>query len=66
MHAAGLRRFKFCCPCGKSEVEWMAETPEIARENFRAFAKAGSSTAAHESCRACGRELSKFLDHALN
>ena len=57
-----LRRFVFTCPCGKAALEWMAETPEIARENFGAFA-----IVHHEAkCRACKGKLAAFLNLALN
>jgi len=59
---ARLRRFVFTCPCGKAAIEWMAETTEIAKENFAAFAQVHHQA----TCRQCKRKLAEFRDRALN
>jgi hypothetical protein len=43
-------------------MEWMAETREIARENFDAFAKKDQGV----TCLRCGRRLAEFQDRTLN
>lgn len=64
---SGLRRYVFTCPCGKGVMEWMAETPEIARENFFAFAKSNATPGVNAvRCRSCDRQLAEFQDRALN
>jgi hypothetical protein len=57
-----LRRYSFTCPCGKAVMEWMAETPEIARQNYQAFAKINEAC----RCRECSRSLTEFQDRTLN
>lgn len=44
-------------------MEWMAESPEIARENFYVFAKINAGIA---RCAGCSREMTEFQDRSLN